>query len=410
MANTLTPIDVYQLMNEVVSQATGRKDLTAYDTSSFVTVGETLLRTGTENVLSAISVVLSRTIFSIRPYRAKLQSLYRDEQRWGGQVRKITYLYSEAEPSTDYNTDLNPDQLQDGNSIDMYKIRAPKAIQLNFYGTKKLQKHITRFRDQLSMAFQNEAEFARFVDGVMVEFFNEVELLNEARTRATLNNFMAGINNMGLAKIDLVATYNEEFGTSYTRQQLLSTYLESFMKHVAASIKNYSNFLTDMGTAYHANIEGKETIMRHTPKARQRMIMYEPIFTTAKSTVYPSLFNPAYLDIGDFEGVNYWQSPKEPTAINVTPNILDVTTGESKTGTAQSIPYVLGLLYDEEALGVWPQFDYASTTPFNSAGDYYNMYIHWRFNAYNDYTENAILFVLGDGGEAQPAQANSRKR
>ena len=58
------------------------------------------------------------------------------------------------------------------------------------------------------------------------------------------------------------------------------------------------------------------------------------------------------------------------------------------------------MLYDEEALGVMPQFDYASTTPFNSAGGYYNMYIHWRFNTYNDFTENAILFVLGDGGAA----------
>ena len=45
-----------------------------------------------------------------------------------------------------------------------------------------------------------------------------------------------------------------------------------------------------------------------------------------------------------------------------------------------------------------PQFDYASTTPFNSAGGYYNMYNHWRFNSYCDYTENAVLFVLGAGG------------
>lgn len=55
--------------------------------------------------------------------------------------------------------------------------------------------------------------------------------------------------------------------------------------------------------------------------------------------------------------------------------------------------------FDEEAVGVMPQFDYASTTPFNSAGGYYNMYMHWRFNSYCDYTENAILFVLGEGGE-----------
>ena len=71
MANTLTPVDVYALFNEIVSQATGRTDLKAVDTSSFQTVGETVLRTGTENVLNSISTVLARTIFSVRPYRAK---------------------------------------------------------------------------------------------------------------------------------------------------------------------------------------------------------------------------------------------------------------------------------------------------------------------------------------------------
>ena len=96
--------------------------------------------------------------------------------------------------------------------------------------------------------------------------------------------------------------------------------------------------------------------------------------------------------------MNYWQSQDEPTQIKVKPNILDTATGASKDGVETTIPYCLGILFDEEALGVLPQFDYASSTPFNSAGGYWNMYMHWRFNVYSDYTENAVVFVLGDGG------------
>lgn len=129
------------------------------------------------------------------------------------------------------------------------------------------------------------------------------------------------------------------------------------------------------------------------------MIMYNPIFVEAESEVYSGLFNPKYLDIGDFEGVNFWQSQSSPTAVSGTPNILNVVNGQSKTGTSNlSIDYVLGLLYDEEALGIMPQFDYSSVTPFNSNGGYWNMFYHWRFNSYNDFTENAVLFVLGAGG------------
>ena len=399
MANVLTPVDVYALMNAVVSQATGRTDLAVVDTTTFASVGEIVLRTGTENTLNAISTVIGKTIFSVRPYKGKLESLRVAQQRWGGQVRKIINLYDEAEKSDDWNTDVAQNALADGGSVDMYKIRKPKAVQLNFYGTKVLQKHITRFRDQLSLAFHNEDEFIRFIDSVMVEFSNEIELLNEAESRATLLNFMAGISSMGLTEVDLVAEYNNEYGTQYTRAQLLSTYIESFMKFVAAEIKIYSSKLTDMSTLYHANLTGYNKIMRHTPKERQKMVMYEPIFIKTQAEVYSGLFNPDYLDIGSFEGVNYWQSQSTPTAINVKPNILDVATGASKDAElAVDLNYVLGILFDEEACGVMPQFDYSSTTPFNSAGGYYNMYMHWRFNSYCDYTENAVLFVLGEGG------------
>ena len=399
MANLLTPVDVYALMNAVVSQATGRTDLAVVDTTTFASVGEIVLRTGTENTLNAISTVIGKTIFSVRPYKGKLESLRVAQQRWGGQVRKIINLYDEAEKSDDWNTDITQNALDDGNSVDMYKIRKPKALQLNFYGTKVLQKHITRFRDQLSLAFHSEDEFIRFIDSVMVEFSNEIELLNEAESRTTLLNFMAGISSMGLTEVDLVAEYNNEYGTQYTRAQLLSTYIESFMKFVAAEIKIYSSRLTDMSTLYHANLTGYNKIMRHTPKERQKMVMYEPIFIKTQAEVYSGLFNPEYLDIGSFEGVNYWQSQSTPTSINVKPNILDVATGASKDAdTAVNLDYVLGILFDEEACGVMPQFDYSSTTPFNSAGGYYNMYMHWRFNSYCDYTENAVLFVMGEGG------------
>lgn len=398
MANTLTPVDVYALFNETVAQATGRKDLVAVDATSFQTVGEIVLRTGAENTLNAISTVLSRTIFSVRPYKAKLSSLFVSPERWGGQIRKIVTLYDEAEVSEDWNTTADGTRLDDGNAVDMYKIRKPKVLQLNFYGTKLLQKHITRFRDQLSLAFSNADEFMRFIDAIMVEFFNEVELLNEEKSRLTLCSHIAGMYAMNEGIVDLVAEYNRRYGTTYTRGDLLSTYLSSFMKFVASQIKIYSKRLTDMSANYHVNLTNYPKIMRHTPKERQKMIMYDPIYIEAESEVYSSLFNPDYLDIGDFEGVNFWQAQNEPTRIQLAPNILNKATGECVSGTTTDIPYVLGILFDEEALGVLPQFDYSSTTPFNSAGGYYNMYMHWRFNSYSDYTENAVVFVLGEGG------------
>ena len=401
MANTLAPIDVYALVNAIVSEATGRTDLAVVDTSSFVAVGETLLRTGFENTVNAISTVILRTIFSVRPYRGSLDSLRVGQERWGAMVRKIVTLYSEAEASQDWNTDLNATQLDDGNSIDMFKIKKPLCVQLNFVGTKVLQKHITMFRDQLSLAFHNETEFARFIDAVMVQFNNEIELINENEARATVLNLIAGNIAANIDVVDLVAEYNTRNNTTLTRAQLLSSdYISEFMKFVAAQIKIKSAQLENMSVSHHLSLSNYAPIMRHTPKARQKMIMYAPAFLEMEAQVYSSLFNPQYLDIGTFEGVNFWQSEKTPTAINVLPNILNINTGESQNAAAAvTEDYVLGVLFDEEACGIMPQFEYASTTPFNSAGGYSNTSVHWRFMSYIDQTENQVVFVLGAGGE-----------
>ena len=389
--------DAYTLMSNIVSQATGQSAISVTDTTSFVSAGETALRTGTDNVLSAISTVVAKTIFSVRPYKRKFSTLEVTPERWGGQIRKIVPLYKGYEATSDSNTLTNTTQLANGNSIDMFEINAPDVMQLNFYASNKLQKSITRFRDQLDMAFHDEGEFLRFIDAIMVEFANEIELANENRSRLVVNNFIAGTYDMnGANVVDLTAAYNTwNGGSAYTRDDLLSTYIESFMKFMATQIKLYSERLTDYTALYHANISGYNDILRHTPKERQKMIMYNEPFISAEAQVYSGLFNPQYLDIGDFEGVNYWQNPNDPAKIICLPNELDTSTGQAVDASGNvTIDYVVGILFDEEALGVMPQFDYASTTPFNSRGGYWNMFQHWKFHTYNDYTENSIVFVM----------------
>lgn len=394
--------DVYTIMNEIVQQATARKDLAVVDTSSFISVGETVLRTGTENTLNAISAVLTKTIFAVRPYEGKLRSIIYPEQRWGGITRKITPFLMDYEASQDWNTNLSPTQLADGNSIDMYKIRAPKALQTNFIGSNTLQTHITIFRKQLRVAFSSEREFMRFLDAVMVQFRNSIELRNENTTRLTLVSYIAGLIDMQKRSVDLVAEYNRGFNTTYTRTQLLNEHLTEFMQFFVAYIKTLSDRFTDFTSMYHSNLEGHPDIVRHTPYSAQRMIMYGPLFTNAEARVFSEIFNPLYLKLdNNIEMVNYWQSPTSPMSINITPAVLDTTTGEKKAGNTVSQDYVVGVLFDRDACGVMPQWDSTSTTPYNSAGEYYNTFVHWLFGSNIDYTENGIAFYLGEG----PAQS-----
>lgn len=407
MANSYTPTDVYALVNEIVEQATGQKSIAVVDTTSFVSVGAQLVGTqiAAENTLNAISTVLARTIFSVRPYRGSLDIMRVSAERWGAIIRKVIPLPMEAEKSQDMNTDIDGDQLDDGESIDMFKINKPKVIQLAFWGTKKLQVHITRFRDQLSMAFTSEAEFMAFIDAVMTEFFNSLERMNEGRTRGVLCNAIAGTYAMAATTpscvVDLTAGYNAKYSTTYSRDELLTTYAESFLKYFVAEVKKYSSKLKDSTSLYHANVLSKK-ILHHTPKNLQKLIAFEPYFIDSETQVLPTVYNDELLRLVDYEGVNFWQDPLTPEKVICKPTYLkesDATTIDASD--AVEIDCVIGLLYDVDFMGVLPQFDYAATSPFNSAGGYWNQHYHYRFLNFTDYTENHILFIMGAGGDSK---------
>lgn len=395
--NSYTPQDAYTLITAVAKQATGRENLTATDTSSFVSVGETLLRTGVENTLNALSTVFAYTYFSNEKYTGKLATIEQTSGQWGAITREITVLSQDAEASDDWNTDLNASQLADGNSVDMYKIKKPKALELKFYGTKVLQRHITRFRDQIAQAFSSEAEFMRFYESVMIEFRNDIETDRESGRRATMLNYMAGLSSMG-EEVDLTAEFNTKNGTQYTRDQLLTTYKKDFMAFTIARIKLDSEKMTERSALYHANITGYPDILRFTSKQNQRLLMLSEFWIDSTTQVLPWVFDDKELKIDNKELVNWWQSADDPAAIQITPSILDKSTGHAKQAESEvNLPYVLGVLYDRRAMGVQYQFDYASSTPFNSAGGYYNMYVHSRKNYWNNYTHNGILYVMGEG-------------
>lgn len=397
MANSLVVQDAYPVINELYKMATGRENLKAVDTSSFVAVGETMLRTGVEPTLKALSQWCGKTYFEMEKYRSGVfRSIIEDNERWGSITREIITLPNDAEASQDWNTNLNENQLADGQSVDMYKINAPKAVELKFYGSKVLQSHITRFRDQLALAFSNEAEFLMFVSSYMTAYYNDIESRNEAKRRLTVLNFMAGISSLGTNEVDLVKAYNTEYGTELTRKQLLSPeHHKDFMAFVVSRVKKDSKKMQDRTTKYHMNLTGKD-ILRFTRPENQKLLMYTDFWVDSETQVLPEVFNDKYLKIADMELVNGWQEFDSP-AINITPSIIDADGVSKKATTVVSLPYVLGLLYDRRALGVNNQWMYSASTPFNAAGGYYNIYDHYRFNAWNNFTHNAILYVLGEG-------------
>ena len=293
MARRLAPKDCYALMNALVEEAIGAKStIQAVDTSSFVSAGESVLSSGTENVLNALAMVVGRRMVAVRPYNAPLRLINAiDTGVYSDRILKDSFYSRWAQPSGAFNTDLYTNLAQgftageniSGGSAQSTKSQweqnLPIPMEFNFAGRNTWQDCSTIPEIQLQQAFRSEADFSDFVTGYMMERANDLESQKEAYNRMTLLNYMAGIYDLSAdmpgSAVNLTSAFNTEFGTSYTAAQLMTTYLKEFMEFFAARVKIDSDRLTNRSVNYHwspaKQIDGVDYyLLRHTPKEKQK--------------------------------------------------------------------------------------------------------------------------------------------
>ena len=388
MANDLTFNQVSTILNGVLEQATGQKSIAATNTAQFVTQAQTALKIGYDPIMNAVSQVMGRTIYSVRPYTAKFRGIMKSEQQWGNHVRKTNYVDKDFEDAQEWT-------LTDGSAVDQYKINKPGILQTNFYGFEVYQRSITTFRDQLENAFQGPDQMGEFFTGVMQNASDQIEQAHENMSRASVANFIGGkVAGDTSNVIHLLTEYNAYSGASLTAETMRAPgNFEPFIKFAYARIKTIAGLMSERSTKFHVNVEGSE-IMRHTPADRLKMYVLAQELNTIQTTVLSSVFNERFLRLVDYEEVNFWQSIDTPASVNVQASYLG-TDGEIKTAvSATQTNGVFAVLFDEEAIGQTTNNRSIDVTPYNAAGKYWNTFFHFTERYWNDFTENGVVFLL----------------
>lgn len=384
------------VLTSITAQATGADVLTPTNTSEFVSVGQTALAAGYDTLSTAISQVLSRTIFSARPYSAKFRGLEVTEQQYGNITRKLSMVDKPFEDDNRfYSSGSTP--LADGDSVDPYEVNKPEVVQENFYGANVFQKSVTLYRDQLDQAFSSPDEFGRFISMVLQNASDMIEQARENVKRSTLANLIGAIiGNYPAQHIKLVTEYNTRMAyvTPLTWDDIVASAsdYQQFMRFAYARIAGLSEMLTERSELYHANITGKE-IMRHTPYDDQRLYMIAQQRYDMEANVLADAFHDNYLRYADVESVNFWQSIDTPMSISVTPAYLDTATGAVAVGSAVANDAVFAVLMDRDAAGV-TQVNEWSDSIWNPRGGYTNMFWHFTQKFWNSFTENCLVFTL----------------
>ena len=388
--NTMNFEQAATLLNAVNAQVTGRTGITPTDTSGFVSLATTTLQAGYDPVLNAISQIVGKTIFSIRPYSRKFAGLQVDNQRFGAITRKLNIA------DKDFESDVRF-ELIDGQSVDQYKVNKPEILQTNFYGANVFKKSYTIFRDQLDNAFTGPEQFGEFMSMVTSNASDMIEQAHESLARATVANAIGGINAGASAAperiVHLLSEYNALTGLSLTATTVYQpANFKAFMQFVYSRVAEISQMMSERTSLYQTKITGKN-IVRHTPADRQKVYLYAPARYQFEMMAIADTYHDNYLRMADTETVNFWQSAQTKDQIKVTPNYLDAN-GASVTGQAQTISKVFGIMFDDEFMGYTVVNQWTATTPINADGGYWNVFHHFTDRYWTDYTEKAVVLLL----------------
>lgn len=385
------------LLAAVNAQATGKSQLAKISNiGDFISLAQNTLRTGYDPVLSAISQVLERTIFSVRPYDRRFGGLERTNDEWGAITRKISYAdkaLKQNNESWPYITSGAETQLDDGKSVDPYVIWKPDVLETRFYGSAVWEGQYTIFRRQLDVAFSGPQEFASFMTGLMTHFGNEREMWIENMTRTALLNLIAGklaLNNASLDNggvVDLGDIFNAATPEAYN----------DLIRQAYATIDKISRRMQSRSALYQQPT-GKD-IFRHTPATDQKIYIAADLMADIKARTLSTTYNDDWLKLADHEEVDFWQAIGNPMNINATGAYYDFTTQQVATADVTGI--IAGVMFDRDACGYNLYQNTVEPTPYNPRGEYYNLFAKSRARLYNDFSEKVVVLTANVSGNAQ---------
>ena len=385
--NNMTIEQASTLLAAIHDQVTGETTLAPTNVSDFVSVAQATLLAGYDTVLGAITQVISKTLIAVRPYDRKFKGLEVSNERWGGIVRKINFADRDPEQDDTY-------ALVDGQAIDQFVVRTPDVLETRYVGSNVYQGHYTIFTKQLDVAFSGPEAFAAFMSGLMTHFSNEREQWLEDGSRMLLMNLITAKADAAQDIVHLLTEYNTATGLSLTSTTVMqpSNY-PAFVKWMYGRIANISGLMTERSKLFQLAITGKD-IYRHTPLADQKVFINSQFLNEMTARVLADTYHDNFLRYSDVEAVNFWQAIDDPLSVSAKPVYID-SNGDVYVAAANvAVSPVIGVMFDRDCTGYNIYDNSLETSPYNAAGQYFNLFSHTRVQFQNDLTEKAVVLCL----------------
>ena len=373
---------VAQFVNDAQKEVLGESAITTEDLSNIVNVGESIANMNLyDKFVGALVNRIAKSIFSIRAYSGRAPQVLMDSWEYGSIVQKVHMKLPEAEDNESW-------ELVDGATYEENQFYKPSVY-------VKLWNHKTTFEIPISIAevqlkqsFLGAEEMARFVGMLYQAVENSLTLKFDELIMRTINNFIGATiqdGTSGVNVIHLVTEFNANTGSSETSATAL--YNKDFLRYCVFRMKQVATRLSGYSTLF--NLGGTQ---KHTPRDMLRIVLHETLDAGAVAFLQSDTFHDELVKLPKADVVPFWQGSgtsyalADTTAIDV--QVLDAS------GTKQSVSedYIVGVMFDRDALGV-TAFNRRTTSKYNAKAEFYNYWYKEDAGYFNDYNENFVVFI-----------------
>ena len=374
---------VAQFVNDAQKEVLGESAITTEDLSNIVNVGESIANMNLyDKFVGALVNRIAKSIFSIRAYSGRAPQVLMDSWEYGSIVQKVHMKLPEAEDNESW-------ELVDGATYEENQFYKPSVY-------VKLWNHKTTFEIPMSIAevqlkqsFLGAEEMARFVGMLYQAVENSLTLKFDELIMRTINNFIGatlqdGVD--GVTRVKLLTEYNTNYGTSLTNTTAI--YNKDFLRYCVFRMKQVATRLSSYSTLF--NLGGTQ---KHTPRDELRIVLHETLDAGVSAFLQSDTFHDELVKLPVADVVPFWQGSGTSYALADTTSI-DVQVLDT-SGTKQSVSqaYIVGCMFDRNALGV-TGFNKRTTSKWNAKAEFYNYWYKEDAGYFNDYNENFVVFLI----------------
>lgn len=384
--------------NNVIKEVLGDTALIQEDLSNVVDIGSEIFNASAfDAYVKTLINHIGKVIFVNRPYAGSAPSVLMDGWEYGSILEKIS---SEMPVAVE-----NPSwKLVDGQSYDPHVFTQPKASAkfFNKRTTFEIDRSITEL--QVKQSFSSPQQLNAFISMLENETQKAMTVRMDALVMRTVDNMIvetvkdsyttttaAGLGAGSTVKaVNLLYLYNTKFTKTLTAAQAITD--PEFIRFAAFQISLYSDRLTRMSTLFNAG-----GMQRFTPRDLQHIVYLSEFVRAADVYLQSDTFHDVYTRIVQGESVPYWQGSGTGYDFASTSqiNAIPASSENDDTPAAITVPGVLAVIFDRDALGV-ANFDRRVTTQYNAKAEFTNYFYKQDAGYFNDLNENFVVFFVAD--------------